>query len=69
VTPLTELSAFRAFTYPIQLCSIPMDALPPVDYDPFAEMFHVVIGDTPLDVAYSWNRPATIPQWSRTYLN
>jgi hypothetical protein len=69
VTPLTELSTFRAFTYPIQLCSVPKEALPPVNYDRFAETFHVVIGDTPTDVAYFWNRPATIPQWSRTYLN
>jgi len=69
VTPLTELSTFRAFTYPIQLCSVPNEALPPVDYDRFGEMFHVVIGDSPTDVAYFWNRPATTPQWSRTYLN
>lgn len=69
VTPLTELSTFRAFTYPIQLCSIPKEALPPVDYDRFAEAFEVVIGDTPTDVAYFWNRPSTILQWSRTYLN
>jgi hypothetical protein len=69
VTPLTELSTFRSFTYPIQLCSVPKEALPTVDYDRFGEVFHVVIGDTPADVAYFWNRPATIPQWSRTYLN
>jgi hypothetical protein len=69
VTPLTELSAFRPFTYPIQLCSLPSEALPPVDHDRFDETFHVVIGDTPRDVAYFWNRPATIPQWSRPYLN
>ena len=69
VTPLTELSTFRAFTYPIQLCSVPKEALPPVNSDRFDETFHVVIGDTPTDVAYFWNRPATIPQWSRTYLN
>jgi len=67
--PLTELSTFRAFTYPIQLCSIPKEALPPVNHDRFAETFHVVIGDTPTDLAYFWNRPATIDQWSRTYLN
>ncbi len=69
VTPLTELSTFRAFTYPIQLCSVPKEALPEVDYDRFSELFHVVIGDTPLDVAYFWNRPTSIPQWSRTHLN
>ncbi len=69
VTPLTELSTFRAFTYPIQLCSIPKEALPPVNYDRFEETFHVVIGDTPTDVAYFWDRPATTPEWSRTYLN
>lgn len=69
VTPLTELSTFRAFTYPIQLCSVPKEALPPVDYDWFEETFHVVIGDSPTDVAYFWNRPATTPEWSRTYLN
>jgi hypothetical protein len=69
MTPLGELSAFKSFTYPIQLCSIPNDALPPVDYDRYAESFHVVIGDTPADVAYFWNRPASTPQWSRTYLN
>lgn len=69
VTPLTELSAFRAFTYPIQLCSVPKETLPDVERDQFSETFHVVIGDTPTDVAYFWNRPATAPQWSRTYLN
>lgn len=69
VTPLTELSTFRAFTYPIQLCSLPKEALPDVDYDIFGETFHVVIGDTPTDVAYFWNRPATAPRWSRTHLN
>lgn len=69
VTPLTELSTFRPFTYPIQLCAIPKEALPPVHHDRFAETFHVVIGDTPTDVAYFWNRPATIPEWNRTYLN
>ncbi len=69
LTPFTELSTFGAFICPIQLCSIPKETLPPVDYDRFAEAFHVVIGDTPTDVAYFWNRPATIPQWSRTFLN
>jgi hypothetical protein len=70
VTPLTELSTLmRAFTYPIQLCAVPKESLPPVNPDWCTEMFHVVIGDTPTDVAYFWNRPATIPQWSRTYLN
>ncbi len=69
VTPLTELSTFRSFTYPIQLCSIPKDAQPDVEYDGFGETFHVVIGDTPAEVAYFWNRPVTIPQWSRNYLN
>jgi len=69
VAPLTELSTFRAFTYPIQLCSVPKEALPPVNHDRFGEMFYVVIGDTPADVAYFWNRPATTPQWNRTYLN
>jgi hypothetical protein len=69
VTPLTELSAFRAFTYPIQLCSVPKETLPDVEHDQFSEAFHVVIGDTPTDMAYFWNRPTTAPQWSRTYLN
>lgn len=69
VAPLTELSTFRAFTYPIQLCSLPKEALAQVDYDRFGETFHVVIGDTPTDVAYFWNRPVTTPQWGRTYLN
>jgi len=69
VGPLTELSTFQAFTYPIQLCSLPKEALPPVDHDRFEEAFHVVIGDSPSDVAYFWNRPVTTPEWSRTYLN
>lgn len=69
VTPLTELCAFRAFTYPIQLCSVPKDTLLDVEHDQFSETFHVVIGDTPTDVAYFWNWPVTAPQWSRTYLN
>ncbi len=69
VTPLTELSTLKAFTYPIQLCSVPKEALPPVRHEPFCETFHVVIGDTPSDVAYFWNRPATVPQWQRTYLS
>ena len=69
VTPLTELSAFRAFTYPIQLCSLPREALPQTEPDRFDETFHVVIGDSPSDVAYFWNRPVTTPLWSRTYLN
>jgi len=68
VTPLTELSTFKPFTYPIQLCSIPKEALPDVDHNQFAEAFEVVIGDTPSDVAYYWNRPSTILQWSRTHL-
>jgi hypothetical protein len=68
VTPFTELSTFRAFNYPIQLCSLPKDALPDVEYDRFGETFYVVIGDTPRDVAYFWNRPLAIPQWSRTRL-
>jgi hypothetical protein len=68
VTPFTELSSFRAFTYPIQLCSLPKEALPNVSYDRFGETFVVVIGDTPMDIAYFWNRPSTIPQWSRTHL-
>jgi hypothetical protein len=69
VMPLTELSTFRAFTYPIQLCSLPKEALPDVERDRCSETFHVVIGDTPTDVAYFWNHPTTAPQWSRTYLN
>jgi hypothetical protein len=40
-----------------------------VNPDWCTEMFHVIIGDTPTDVAYFWNRPVTTPQWSRTYLN
>lgn len=66
---LSELSTFRAFTYPIQLCSIPKEALPPVKYDRSSETFHVIIGDSPADVAYFWNRPASIPQDYRTFLN
>lgn len=69
VTPLMELSAFRAFTYPIQLCSLPTEALPPVDHDRFDQTFHVVIGDSLRDVAYFWNRPVTTRPGSRTYLN
>jgi len=69
VTPLNELSTFKAYTYPIQLCSLPKDSQPDVEYDRFNETFHVVIGDTPNDVAYVWNRPLAIPQWRRTYLN
>jgi hypothetical protein len=69
VVPLTELSDFRAFTYPIQLCSIPKEAMPDVEYDKFGDAFHVVIGGTLTDLAYFWNRPATAPQWRRTYLN
>ena len=57
VTPLTELTAFRPFTYPIQFCSLPHGALPPVEYDRFNEAFYVIIGDTPADVACFWNRP------------
>src|SRR6266478_560552 len=57
VSPLTEL------------CSLPREALPPVKHAAFDEAFHVVIGDTPADVAYFWNRPATIQPWTRTYLN
>lgn len=68
VTPLTELSTFKPFTYPIQLCSIPKEALPDVEYNHFGEAFEVVIGDTPTDVTYFWNRPATIPQWIRKHL-
>jgi hypothetical protein len=45
--PFTELSTFRAFTYPIQLCSLPKEAQPDVERDRFSETFHVVIGDTP----------------------
>lgn len=69
VTPLNELSTFRAFTYPIQLSSIPKEALPPIHHNRSHETFNVVIGDTPTDVAYFWNRPTTLPQWSRTHLN
>lgn len=69
VVPLTELSTFRAFTYPIQLCSIPTDALPEADHDRFSDTFHVVIGDSPADLVYFWNRPLSTPQWRRSYLN
>jgi hypothetical protein len=68
VAPLTELSSFKSFTYPIQLCSIPKEALPPVGHDRFGEVFHVIIGNTLADIAYFWNRPASIPQWTRTFL-
>lgn len=66
---LTELSTFRAVTYPIQLCSVPNEALPPVAYNSFPQTFEVVIGDTLTDVAYFWNRPATTPQSDRAHLN
>ncbi len=69
IAPLAELSTFRSFTYPIQLCSVPREALPSTAPNRFDEVFHVVIGDTPADVAYFWNRPSTIQQWTRTYLN
>lgn len=66
---LTALSSHRNFTYPIQLCSIPKESLYQVDYDRLHEIFHVVIGDSPEDVAYYWNRPSITPQQSRTHLN
>lgn len=66
---LANLTQYRPFTYPIQLCSIPNDALPPVEPGRFDEAFTVVIGDSPRDIAHWWNRPATLPEWSRTYLN
>jgi len=66
---LISLSSPQTFAYPIQLCSVPKEILPQVDYDRLNEMFHVVIGDTPTDVAYFWNHLSTIPQNSRTNLN
>ena len=64
-----HLLHFGAFTYPIQLCSLPREAPPNVEHDRFDETFHVVIGETPTDVAYFWNRPLTLPQGNRSYLN
>lgn len=65
ITPLRELSTSTDVTYPIQLASAPNDALPPVQYDRFGDAPHVVIGDTPADITYFWNRSVAIPQWRR----
>ncbi|MEW6777555.1 MAG: hypothetical protein AB1405_14755 [Bdellovibrionota bacterium] len=67
--PLTELSTYRAYTYPIQLCAVPKEALPSTDRSQFCETFQVVIGDAPIDVVYFWNLAATVPEWKRTRLN
>ena len=69
VGPLKELSTFKSFVYPIQICSTPTDALPVMADGHFGEMFHVVIGDSPSDVAYFWNLQATVPTWKRLDLN
>ncbi len=69
INPLKELTSFKSFLYPIQFCSTPTDALPTMNNDHFGQMFHVVIGDTPKDIAYFWNLQATVPQWKRINLN
>ena len=64
----TELSTFERFTYPIQICSLP-NTSQDVEYDRTGEVFTVVVGDSPEDIAYSWNRTLSIPNWKRTDLN
>ncbi len=65
---LTELSTFERFTYPIQICSLP-NTFREVKSDRMGDIFTVVIGDTPEDVVYSWNRTLLIPRWKRADIN
>ncbi len=54
-------------TFPSQLCSLP-SYLPEPSGPRISSDFEVVIGDSPADGIYSWNRVLTRPAWSRPYV-
>lgn len=63
-----ELSTFERFIYPIQLCSLP-NSFQDVEHDRMGGIFTVVVGDSPEDIIYSWNRTLLIPSVIRTGLH
>lgn len=66
---LKEISeVHKSFFFPIQLSSLPNHGKD-VDYHSDNENFTVVIGDSPHDLAYFWNRNLSVSHWLRTSIS
>ncbi|GJM43728.1 MAG: hypothetical protein DHS20C21_05700 [Gemmatimonadota bacterium] len=65
---VSDLTSFRSRAYPIQLCSIPSEAVADVEGEGSSHTFELVVGDAPADVAHFWNHPTMAPQWTRAHL-
>lgn len=65
---LLDLGEFRnRVVFPAQICSLP-NSFKDVEYNPDNEKFAVIVGDSPSELAYLWNRTMAIPRWMRTGL-
>lgn len=70
VDALSEITQIKPYeiTYPIQFCSLP-NYYPEGEFDPLTMMFTVIVGNSPNDISYHWNRILKQPKWKRTSLN
>src|SRR3990167_2974376 len=70
VETLSELSQIspHSITYPIQICSLP-NYFPEVQAQTHTKMFTVIVGDSPTDISYHWNRCINLQKWKRTSIN
>jgi hypothetical protein len=64
---LKELTSFKGFMYPAQLCALPTSSRehPRCKHD---DQFTVVLGDTFADVLYAWNGIHLEPTWGRSHM-
>lgn len=66
-TALEQFSTFEQFIYRSEFCTLSDFAFEVENYS--SGPFTVVIGDTPDDLAYFWNRAVSTPTWKRHTIN
>jgi hypothetical protein len=63
---LMDIGEFRnRVIFPAQICGLP-NSLREAEYNQDTERFVIVIGDSPDDLAYAWNRTLSMSAWLRT---
>ncbi|HEY3267598.1 MAG TPA: hypothetical protein VGM37_11765 [Armatimonadota bacterium] len=62
------ITTFESMVFPSQLCAIP-DDFPDTERPHADEKFTVIVGDTPEDRVWAWNRTLCVPKWKRRGLN
>ncbi len=68
ISALKDLSIYKNFAYPIQICSIP-HKFRKVEYSGVERPFTVIVGDSPEDIVYNWNISLSYPEWQKKYFN